>query len=251
MLTAAAWPTLANAQAQGGATLQTDSAQPQSGSTVDGQQPANGQPQANDQPPAGDQGRKQAPVEQLGGTGIEQRNYMAGQRPAPPPPPRKPGGNPDQMEVAHGAGAGSPLGYARRTVVELGGTLALTHESQTTDFRIAPSVGYFFIDGLELTLFPELHIVDVDGNADTKIAGTLEPSYHLALAGSSVFGFAGIGVGLSWADDPGLDLFFRPRLGLDIMVGRSGILKPALFMDVGANDGLTSGGLEAGFTVMW
>jgi len=146
---------------------------------------------------------------------------------------------------------GSPLGYALRTVVELGGVLALTHQSQTTDFRIAPSVGYFFIDGLELTLFPELQIIDVDGETDATVAGTLEPSYHIALQDSSLFGFAGIGVGMSYADDPGVDLFFRPRLGFDIMVGRSGILKPAAFLDVGANDGLTSGGIEAGFTVMW
>jgi hypothetical protein len=171
-------------------------------------------------------------------------------RPAPPATPR-PAGAPDQVEVSRGAGVGSPLGYARRTVVELGGLLALTHQSQTTEFRIAPSIGYFFIDGLELTLFPELQIVDVDGETDVTVAGTLEPSYHIALQDSSLFGFAGIGIGLSYADDPGLDLFFRPRLGLDIMIGRSGILKPAAFLDVGANDGLTSGGIEAGFTVMW
>jgi hypothetical protein len=227
-------------------------------------QPAPAQPaQQTSQPPPAAQGDQPAQQPQQGqagqrpaaepieGTGVTQRDYMADERrPAPPATPRKPG-DPDQLELTRGAGVGSPLGYARATVVELGGVMALTHRSQTTEFRIAPSIGYFFIDSLELTIFPELQISDVDGNSDFRIAGLLEPSYHIALSESEVFGFAGIGVGLSYSDDPGVDLFFRPRLGLDIMIGRSGILKPAAFLDVGANDGLTSGGLEAGFTVMW
>lgn len=231
-----AWP---------GAALAQDREEPQ--------QPVQPQPvqqPAPDQPAAGSEGKPSA--EPMGETGITQRDYMADEpRPAAPAPPKAEGAGDDQVEVTRGAGVGSPLGYARRTIVELGGALALTHESQTTEFRISPSIGYFFIDGLELTLFPELQIIDVDGETDVRVAGTLEPSYHLALNDAALFGFAGIGVGLSWSDDPGLDLFFRPRLGLDIMIGRSGILKPAAFLDVGANDGLTSGGLEAGFTVMW
>jgi hypothetical protein len=77
----------------------------------------------------------------------------------------------------------------------------------------------------------------------------LEPSYHLALS-DRTFAFGGLGLGVRYADDPGVDVFLRPRLGMDFMVGRSGIFKPAVFLDIGANDGLTSGGFEAGFTVM-
>lgn len=78
----------------------------------------------------------------------------------------------------------------------------------------------------------------------------VEPSYHLPFS-DRLFAFAGLGIGLNYAEDPGVDLLFRPRLGLDVLVGRSGILKPAAFMDVGVNDGLSAGGFEAGFTVMW
>lgn len=231
----------AASQAQAQDQRQPDAPQP---AQQPGQEPQ-AQPPQQDAQPQNEQGRQSDDM------GVQQRDYMADERrPAPPQPPRGTNAQ-DELQVSRGAGVGSPLSYARRTVVELGGTLALTHESETTDFRIAPSIGYFFIDGLELTLFPELHVIDVDGNSDFRIAGTLEPSYHIALSGSELFGFAGIGIGLSYADDPGVDLFFRPRLGLDVMVGRSGILKPAVFLDVGANDGLTAGGLEAGFTVMW
>ena len=62
--------------------------------------------------------------------------------------------------------------------------------------------------------------------------------------------FAGIGLGLRYAEDPGVDFALRPKIGMDMLIGRSGILKPAVFIDVGANDGLTQGGFEAGFTVM-
>jgi hypothetical protein len=65
-----------------------------------------------------------------------------------------------------------------------------------------------------------------------------------------LLGFAGIGVGLKYANEPGLDLFLRPRAGLDVLVGRSGVSKPALFLDIGVNDGLSAGGIEAGVTVV-
>jgi hypothetical protein len=161
----------------------------------------------------------------------------------------------EETPVITGAGVGSEVAYASQGVVELGGVLALTHASQTTTIRIAPSVGYFFIDNLELTLFPELSILHIsggdndDGSTDVVVGGTLEPSYHLPFS-DRIFGFAGIGLGVRYADDPGVDVFLRPRFGIDVMVGRSGIFKPALFADIGANDGLSSGGFEAAFTVM-
>ncbi len=164
-----------------------------------------------------------------------------------------------RVEVAKNTGVGSDLAYASRSVVEVGGVLAFRHQSKTTNFRLSPSVGYFFIDNLELTLFPELVITRIaaDGDeagegaqTDWSVGVVLEPSYHMPF-NDRLFAFAALGVGLNFAEDPGVDLLFRPRLGLDVLVGRSGILKPAAFMDVGVNDGLSAGGFEAGFTVMW
>jgi hypothetical protein len=155
----------------------------------------------------------------------------------------------ERADVAIDAGVGSRIAYARATVVELGGVLALTHASETTTFRIAPSVGYFIVDNIELTLFPELGILKVEDETDVTFGAMLEPSYHLPVS-DSLYGFLGVGFGLRYAEDPGVDFALRPKLGMDFMIGRSGILKPAVFLDIGANDGLTQGGFEAGFTVM-
>jgi hypothetical protein len=183
----------------------------------------------------------------------------AGDTPTPPGGPPPDIRVPEEVDVAKNAGVGSDLAYASKTVVEMGGVLALRHQSETTLFRFSPSIGYFIVDNIELTLFPEIIITRIgadDGAAaegaqtDWSIGAVLEPSYHLPLS-DRLFAFAGFGIGLNYAEDPGVDLLFRPRLGLDILVGRSGILKPAAFMDVGVNDGLSAGGFEAGFTVMW
>jgi hypothetical protein len=153
-----------------------------------------------------------------------------------------------QTQVAEGAGEGGDLAYADATVVELGGTLAFTHASDTTIFRIAPLIGYFVADQIELTLLPDLTIIHLD-ETDFSFGVLLEPSYHLPVS-ERAFVFVGAGVGIRYADDPGVDFAFRPKLGMDVLVGRSGILKPALFLDIGVNDGVNQGGFEASFTVM-
>lgn len=159
----------------------------------------------------------------------------------------------EETTVATGVGVGSEIAYASKGVVELGGTLSLNHQSQTTTIRLAPSVGYFIVDNLELTLFPELLIINIDGETDDEtdvsVGGSIEPSYHVPFT-DRLLGFVGMGLGVRYSDEPGVDVFLRPRIGMDILVGRSGILKPAVFLDIGVNDGLAAGGIEAGFTVM-
>lgn len=192
--------------------------------------------------------------------GVKETDHSGGDQnptvPGGPPPEVR---APEKVEVAKNAGVGSDLAYASKSVVEAGGVLALRHQSETTQFRIAPSFGYFFVDNLELTLFPELNITHIaadDGpggegaQTDWSIGVLVEPSYHLPF-NDRLLGFVGLGVGLNFAEDPSVDLLIRPRVGLDVLVGRSGILKPALFMDIGVADGLSAGGLEAGYTVMW
>jgi hypothetical protein len=194
---------------------------------------------------------------------VKETDHARGdQTPTPPggPPPEVRA--PEEVEVAKNAGVGGDLAYASRSVVEVGGVLALRHQSKTTTFRVAPSIGYFFVDNLQLTLFPQLTITRIGADdrapgeagegaqTDWLVGAVLEPSYHLPF-NDRLLGFVGLGVGLNFAEDPKVDFLFRPRLGLDVLVGRSGIFKPAAFMDVGLKDGLSAGGLEAGFTVMW
>ena len=181
---------------------------------------------------------------------VQERDYSSdAQEPAQPNAAAEVN-TPSQVEVAKDAGVGSPLAYARRSVVELGGNLALTHDGDITTFRISPSIGYFVVDNVELTLFPNFSIVHFDEDTTVQIGAVLEPSYHLPLS-EALYAFAGLGFGFNYAEDPGFEALLRPRVGTDVMVGRSGIFKPALFMDVGFDEGVYAGGLEAGFTVMW
>lgn len=200
------------------------------------------------------------PNDRSGLPGVKENDRAgADDTPTPPGGPPPDVRVPNEVEVAKNAGVGSDLAYASRSVVEMGGVLALRHQSETTQFRVAPSIGYFFADNLQLTLFPDLTITRIgadDGDAgegaqtDWSVGAVLEPSYHMPF-NDRLLAFVGLGVGLNFAEDPTVDLLFRPRLGLDVLAGRSGILKPAAFMDVGLADGLAAGGLEAGYTIMW
>lgn len=193
------------------------------------------------------------------GAPVDKRDYSSDeekpQQPQPPENMKQLSKGEERMAVAIDAGVGSPLGYAKGSIVELGGSVSLLHASDTTTLTFLPTVGYFFVDGFQLTFGPELRIIHIDDDelpeaqSDFTIGGALEPSYHLAI-GESYYVFGAAGVGVRYSEEPGFDLFFRPRVGLDILIGRSGIFKPALFMDIGVNDGVAGGGFEAGFTVM-
>lgn len=85
----------------------------------------------------------------------------ADETPTPPGGPPPDVRAPDEVDVSKNAGVGSDLAYASKSVVELGGVLALRHQSETTVFRLSPSIGYFFVDNVELTLFPEIIITRI------------------------------------------------------------------------------------------
>jgi hypothetical protein len=151
------------------------------------------------------------------------------------------------------AGAGSataPRPFAKADATEVGGAMALTHDSETTAFRLTPAIGYFIANNVEFSLMPEMRVMYIDdhgdGAEDVSIGLALEGSYHVPVE-RSVFVFGGLGVGARYAKDPGYSTFLRTRLGLDLLVGSSGAFKPAAFLDMGFNDGITAGGLEAGF----
>ena len=90
----------------------------------------------------------------------------------------------------------------------------------------------------------------------------VEPSYHLAFT-NSVYGFLGVGVGLAYRNGGvGTGFAVAPRLGMNVMVGRSGIFTPAITAVYQTTDAVStpngtvvsvSGtlGLQAGYTVMW
>jgi hypothetical protein len=164
------------------------------------------------------------------------------------------------------AGIGGRVGYGRAGVLELGGSAGLTAATDLTQVNVAPSIGWFVADNLELTGIVDLAYAktgDTDGMITTLL---VEPSYHLPF-NRTTFGFLGMGVGAIYVKGPGLGFAIAPRVGANLMVGRSGILTPSLSwqytthdtMDVATGSGtqgqllVVSSALRAqvGYTVMW
>lgn len=153
------------------------------------------------------------------------------------------------VRVTQGAGMGSATPYAERGVVELGGRMLLDIREDISSFEFGPVFGYFVINNLQLSVLPFLGITHVTDETNWRLGGILEPSYHMGLY-DWLYAFVGLGVGASYEDGPGVDALVRPVVGTDIMVGRSGIFKPSIFLDVGLRNGVVAGGFQAAFAIM-
>lgn len=158
------------------------------------------------------------------------------------------------------------MAYGRAGVVELGGAASFATASDYTQFSLRPSVGWFFTNNLELSAILGINYLKVEdeaGNSNSATTWSLlaEPSYHLPLS-STMWAFLGIGAGVSHvADDTGFAL--APRLGMNFLVGRSGILTPALLLQYTTTEAVEAGngqtlvgvsttfGVSVGYTVMW
>lgn len=159
------------------------------------------------------------------------------------------------------AGIGGRIGYGRAGVLELGGAAGFTAASDITQVNVAPSIGWFAADNLQLSGMVDLAYAKA-GDADgTIVTALVEPSYHLPF-NRSTFGFLGMGVGASYISGPGAAFAIAPRLGANLMVGRSGILTPSLSWQYNTHDSMDTGEgavlvvssavrANVGYTVMW
>jgi hypothetical protein len=182
--------------------------------------------------------------------------------PAPPVPTPAP--------PVEQAGIGGVIAYGRAGVVELGGSISLDVASDYFRVSAQPSFGWFGVDMLEISAllgFSYLSITAPNASgvkvttSQTLFSLLAEPSLHIPFT-ESVFGFLGVGLGLSYAENAGAGFALQPRLGVNVMVGRSGILTPAIYVAwsthsaIQTKDGLLLGqtfgyGLNIGYTVMW
>jgi hypothetical protein len=101
--------------------------------------------------------------------------------------------------------------------------------------------------------------------SQTVLRLLLEPSFHLPLS-QTAWAFLGVGAGLASVPNGGggstSGFALSPRLGANILVGRSGLFTPALFVDYTSGGTIstpqgalvavnTAYGVQAGYTVMW
>jgi len=156
---------------------------------------------------------------------------------APPvPTPNVPGLNGDIVEQA---GVGGTVGYGRAGVLELGGAAGLTLAQDIRAVNFSPSIGWFLVDNLELSAILDVTNLKAGGESATLWSALAEPSFHLPL-NRSLFGFVGMGVGAAYVSQLGTGLAVAPRIGMDVMVGRSGVLRPSLAYEYTTHDAMGS-----------
>jgi hypothetical protein len=129
--------------------------------------------------------------------------------------------------VVEQAGVGGITGYGRPGVLELGGSAGFTAAGSFSQVKVSPTVGYFVSDNLQLSGILGLSHVNTDEDSATLFSLLVEPSYHMPF-NRRVFGFMGLGMGGAHANESGFGFAVAPRLGANIMVGRSGVLTPSL-----------------------
>ena len=176
-------------------------------------------------------------------------------QPEVPTPGVPPGGFVEQ------AGVGGIVGYGRAGVLELGGSAGFSTGGGMAQINVAPSIGWFVADNLELTGMFDIAHASTDMGDGTLVTILAEPSYHLPF-NRTTFGFFGLGMGGAYVKGPGLAFAMAPRIGGNFLVGRSGILTPSVSWQYNTHDtedteqGVllqVSSAVRAniGYTVMW
>jgi hypothetical protein len=159
------------------------------------------------------------------------------------------------------AGVGGLMGYGRVGVLELGGSASFMAGGGMSQVGVAPSIGWFAADNLELSAIMEIQHVDTGADTGTIATVLAEPSYHLPF-NKTTFAFLGVGIGGAYVKGPGLAFAMAPRLGANFLVGRSGVLTPAISWQYNTHDSMdTANGVllqvssavraNIGYTVMW
>lgn len=183
--------------------------------------------------------------------------------PEEPPVPAPPDPLPEQPALVEKAGVGGEIAYGRAGVLELGGSAGITATRQFSAVSLTPTVGWFFADNIQASGILSMHRIATKEGSGTLFSLLAEPSYHYPFT-DNVFGFLGLGFGAAYASGPGVGLSFAPRVGANILVGRSGILTPYLSYQYNTHETVempeqeaayvavsTALMLNIGYTVMW
>ncbi len=163
--------------------------------------------------------------------------------------------------VVEQAGVGGQVGYGRAGVLELGGSAGLTMASDIRAMNISPSIGWFVADNLELSAIASVANVKAGDESATVWSAVVEPSYHLPF-NRSLFGFVGLGMGAAYEQKLGAGLAIAPRIGMNVLVGRSGVLSPSLSYEYITHNSMTEDEvtlvavssamrINVGYTAMW
>ena len=144
----------------------------------------------------------------------------------PAPPVSAPVVDVDATVVAQ-AGVGGVTGYGRKGVLELGGYAGMMIAPGFRNVNLSPMFGWFVSDNLELSAIAGVSNIKAGDQSSTVWSALLEPSYHVPF-NRTTFGFVGMGIGAAYVSGLGAGLAVAPRIGANVLVGRSGVLTPSL-----------------------
>jgi hypothetical protein len=153
--------------------------------------------------------------------------------------PQPPVASPDMTlppgGVVEQAGVGGVVGYGRPGVLELGGSAGLMIAPDFRAVNFSPMIGWFVADNLELSGILGVSNIKANNEEATVWSVLVEPSYHLPF-NRTTFAFLGMGVGAAYEHTLGTGLAVAPRIGANILVGRSGVLTPSLSYEYTTHD---------------
>ena len=175
------------------------------------------------------------------------------------------GAQPEPEEVPAPCPPDDVTYYGQAGVYEVGGSVGFFWDDPEFTVSVSPSFGVFLLEYFEISVILDLEYVsDEDPDTgeragSTTVIAVIEPSYHLPLD-EGLYLLTGLGVGVGYDGEiVGLELI--PRVGLNIGIGRSGILTPAarvpILLGVGTvdeDDGFEASvevGLEVGYTTFF
>jgi hypothetical protein len=184
------------------------------------------------------------------------------QPPAPPPEAPPPPSQPTTTTTVQTNGgsvvtvatATERVPFARKGVLELGGAAGLRGSDNSTTIALTPQFGWFVWDNIQLSVLFDLTHISVDqGDNTTAFATIFEPSYHYQLS-KDFYVFGGLGVGALWESQFDWGAALIPRAGVEIPIGRSGILTPAVSWTFSSDDDMQLADgirINIGYSVIW
>lgn len=168
--------------------------------------------------------------------------------------------------VVEQAGIGGDTAYGRAGVLELGGYAGLMMAPGFRNVNFSPLLGWFVSDNVELSGIVGVTHIKAGDSSSTVWEALVEPSYHVPF-NRSTFGFIGMGIGAAYVGELGAGLAVAPRIGANVLVGRSGVLTPSLsyeytthdvqMLDSGQAENITLVAVSSalriniGYTAMW
>ncbi len=118
-------------------------------------------------------------------------------------------------------------GYGRQGTIEAGGSAGFAMGEGSQGFSISAFIGKYISDNFAMTGYLDATTLFAGGSSATNVSARIEPSLHIPVK-PTMNAFVGMGVGPSYVHNLGTAIAVAPHVGMDILVGQNGIVRPSL-----------------------